>query len=130
VDKAVKNSIVKPGQYLILEFDFSCVARPRNIDESVEFLRGEINRRLSRFKIDYTEFLGQSFASETSGFKENNPAGNLAGLVEAVDCALQGIQKRGDEGHPLWGVRGVCLFQITTHYPLYILTSTDLFASG
>jgi hypothetical protein len=128
VDKAVKNGMVKPGQYLILEFDFSRVARPRNIDESVEFLREEINRRLSRFKINYTKFLGQSFASETSGFKENNPAGNLAALVEAVDYALQDIHDRGEEGHPLWGVRGVCLFQTTTL--LYILIPTDLFAGG
>ena len=116
MDKAVKNGIVKPGQYLILEFDFSCVARPRNIDESVEFLREEINRRLSEFKLEYTKFLGPSFASETSGFKENNPAGNLVRLVEAVNRALRDIQERGEEGHPLWGVLGVCLFQTTTHY--------------
>ena len=115
MDKAVKSDIVQPGQYLILEFDFSRVARPSNINESMEFLREEINRRLWRFKIDY-KFLGQSFESETSDFKEKNPAGNLAHLVEAVDCALRDIQERGDEGHPLWGVRGVCLFQTTTHY--------------
>ena len=116
MDKAVRNGIVKPGQYLILEFDFSCVARPRNIDESVEFLKREINRGLSRFKLEYTEDLGQSFASETSGFIPNDPAGNLRDLIEAVDRALQGIQKRGEEGHRLWGVRGVCLFQTTTHH--------------
>jgi hypothetical protein len=119
VDKAVQNGTVKPGEYLILEFDFSRVARPRNIDESVEFLREEINRRLLRFKINYTKFLGQSFESETSGFKENNPAGNLAALIEAVDSALQDIHDRGDKGHPLWGIRGVCLFRTTTHHFIF-----------
>jgi hypothetical protein len=113
VDKAVKNGIVKPGQYLILEFDFSRVARPRNINESVEFLRREINRGLSEFKLEYTNDLGESFASATSGFIQNDPAGNLTDLVNAVNRALQDIEKRGEENHPLRDIRGVCLFYTT-----------------
>jgi hypothetical protein len=110
VDKAVKNGKVQPGRYLILRFDFSRVARPPNIDESVESLQREINHVLSVFIHDYSEDLGESFASITSGFIQNDVAGNLRDLVEAVRRALQGIQKRGEEGHPLWGVQGVCLF--------------------
>ena len=110
MDKAVKNGIVQPGRYLILQFDFSRVARPRNIDDSVESLKNEINDGLSEFKLKYTEDLGESFTSETSGFVQNDPAGNLTDLVNAVNRALQGIQKRGEKGHPLWGVQGVCLF--------------------
>jgi hypothetical protein len=113
VDKAVKNGIVKPGQYLILEFDFSRVARPRNINESVEFLRREINRGLSEFKLEYTNDLGESFASATSDFVQNDPAGNLTDLVNAVNRALQDIEKRGEENHPLRDIRGVCLFYTT-----------------
>jgi hypothetical protein len=116
VDKAVKNNIVKPGQYLILEFDFSRVARRRNINESVESLAREINRGLSEFKLEYTKDLGESFASATSGFIQNDPAGNLTDLVNAVSRALQGIQKRGKEDHPLWDVQGVSLFQTTAHH--------------
>ena len=115
MDKAVKNGIVKPGQYLILEFDFSCVARSRNIDESVESLRSEINDGLEKFKLEYTNDLGQSFASATSGFKENMPARNLKVLINAVNRELRDIQKRGEENHPLWGIRGVYLFQTTTY---------------
>jgi hypothetical protein len=37
--KAVKKDIAKPGQYLILEIDFSSVIRTRKINESVESLR-------------------------------------------------------------------------------------------
>jgi hypothetical protein len=127
VDKAVQNSIVQPGQYLILDFDFSRVTRTLKMDDSVESLRREINRRLSSFKIDYTEFLGQSFASATSDFKKNDPAGNLKNLVKAVDRALRDIKERGEENHPLRDVRGVCLFYTITYY---ILTPEDLFASG
>ena len=115
MDKAVKDGIVQPGQYLVLHFDFSCVARTLNMDKSAEFLGREINRGLERFKLEYTEDLGQSFALETSRFKESDPAGNLRDLIEAVHRALQGIQKSDKESHPLRGVRGVCLFQTTTH---------------
>jgi hypothetical protein len=109
VDKAVQNGIVQPGQYLVLRFDFSRVARPPNIDESVPSLEREINRGLSVFRHDYTKYLGESFASTTSGFIQNDPGGNLTDLVIAVDYALQGIHKTGEEGHPLWGVQGVLL---------------------
>jgi hypothetical protein len=116
VDKAVKSGIVQPGQYLVLHFDFSRVTRTLKMDESVESLRREINRGLSEFKLEYTNDLGQSFASATSGFIQNDPAGNLTDLVQAVNRVLQGIQKRGEEHHALWGVRGVYLFQTTTHH--------------
>jgi hypothetical protein len=117
VDKAVKSGIVQPGQYLILQFDFSRVARPHNMDESTESLKREINRGLSEFKLEYTEVLGgESFASDISAFREDNPAGNLRRLIEAVDLALQGIHNGDKKDHALWGVRGVCLFQTATHH--------------
>ena len=110
MDKAVKDDIVKPGQYLILEFDFSRVARPRKIDESAEPLRREINRGLSQFKLNYAKDLGESFVSETSNFILNDPAGNLADLVQAVSRALEDVHNRGEEDHALWNVQGVCSF--------------------
>jgi hypothetical protein len=99
-----------------LEFDFSRVTRTPKIAESVDFLRREINYGLSEFKLNYTEDLGESFASATSAFRENDPAGNIRSLISAVNHALQGIQKRGKEDHPLWDVQGVSLFQTTTHH--------------
>ena len=116
MDKALKNGVVHPGQYLILHFDFSRVARPRNIDESVESLKNEINDGLSEFKLKYTEDLGESFASTTSGFIQNDPAGNLRDLVKAVDRALRDVKKRGEKNHPLRDVRGVCLFYTTAYH--------------
>jgi hypothetical protein len=109
VNKAVQNDIVQPGRYLVLHFDFSRVARPPNIDESVESLERVINRGLLKFIHVYKD-LGESFASITSGFIQNDPAGNLTDLVEAVDLALQGIHDRGEKDHPLFDVHGVCLF--------------------
>jgi hypothetical protein len=119
VDEAVKNGIVKPGQYLVLEFDFSCLAGTPGIDEAVVSLRREINRGLLQFKRSYANDLGPSFASAPSRFTDNDPAGNLADLVYAVDYALEDIQKRGEEDHPLRDVRGVCLFYITAYHSTF-----------
>jgi hypothetical protein len=85
-----------------------------------------MNLGLEEFKLEYTNDLGQPFASATSGFIQNDPARNLKVLVNAVNRALQGIKKRGEENHPLRDVRGVCLFYTTAQC---ILTPTDLFAS-
>jgi hypothetical protein len=116
VDEAVQKGIVRHGRYLILDFDFSRVARLPNMDESVESLRKEINRGLLRFKRAYTEALGELFASRTSNFLEAQSTDNLADLVEAVDHALQGIHDRGEKGNPLWDVKGVCLVRTTIRY--------------
>ena len=116
MEKAVNDGIVKPGQYLVLEFDFSRVARPCKINESVESLRREINRGLLEFKHMYANDLGPPFASAPSGFVHNDPAGNLTDLVNAVHFALQYIQERGEEDHPLRDVRGVYLFYITAYH--------------
>jgi hypothetical protein len=99
-----------------LEFDFSRVTRTPKIAESVESLRREISRGLSRFKLEYTDNLGESFASATSAFGKDNPAGNLRALVGAVDLALQDIRENGEKDDPLRDVQGVSLFQITTHH--------------
>ncbi|KIX01561.1 uncharacterized protein Z518_09287 [Rhinocladiella mackenziei CBS 650.93] len=65
--------------------------------------------RLSMFKYEYTRYLGESFASQTSTFVENHPAGNLERLINAVDGTLQDIHERGEEDHPLWNVQGIYL---------------------
>lgn len=116
MDKAVKNGIVKPGRYLVLEFDFSYITCTHNVDESLECLKRNINRELSNFKRKYTDDLGQSFASATSGFIQNDPVKNLTDLIHAVDHALQDIQERGEENHPLRDVRGVRLFYTIAYY--------------
>ena len=66
------------------------------------------------FKRVYGEALGESFASHTSNFIEDDSAGNLRALVRAAHRALQGIHDRGEETNPLWDVKGVCLFWATT----------------
>jgi hypothetical protein len=73
-----------------------------------------MNIGLSEFKRVYADDLGPSFVSATSGFIQNDPAGNLKDLVNAVDSALQGIQKL--ENHRLRDVQGVSLFQTTTRH--------------
>ena len=129
MDRAVKDGQVKPGQFLVLEFDFSRVARPPRIVDVEESLNEEINDVLSEFKSTYGKYLGETFASDTSQFVPNNPSRNLKVLVAAVDRTLRDIHNRNDKDHPLFDVQGVCSFQIATQ-GLCILTPKDLFASG
>jgi hypothetical protein len=116
VDEAVQSGIIGPGRYLTLNFDFSRTSRSPNTDEATASLKREINRKLLRFKDDYTEALGESFASKTSNFIENDPNGNLADVIEATDYALQGIHDRCERSNPLWGIEGVCLFYISVYH--------------
>ena len=108
MDRAVKDGKVIPGEYLILEFDFSRISRSPEIENSTKFLALEINETLLDFKSKYVKYLGESFESEMSRFVTDNPAGNLRILIAAVDRALQDIHNRGDKNNPLFGVKGVC----------------------
>ena len=110
MDKDVEDGIVQPGLYLILEIEFSCARRSCTLHESAESLTRQIHRGLERFKGHYTKYLGDSFASETSAFRENDPGGNLRCLIDAVDHALEDIRDRDEKDDPLPGVQGVCLF--------------------
>jgi len=99
-----------PGQYLILNFDFSRIDRSPPMEKATQSLAQEINRTLLRFKRTYVDYLGESFALETSHFIDSNPVLNLGILIAAVDDALGDIHNKGDKNHPLFGVKGVCLF--------------------
>lgn len=115
MDRAVKDGKVLPGQYLVLNFDFSCIDRSPPIEKATQSLAQEINETLLDFKLRYVDFLGESFALETSRFIDSNPVINLRILIAAVDRALGDIHNKGDKNHPLFGVKGVCLFQIAVH---------------
>ena len=108
MDRAVKDGEIMPGQYLVLNCDFSRINRSPLIEKSTDFLALEINRILLDFKNTYAEYLGESFVSEISRFVPDNPVGNLSILIAAVHRALQDIHKKGDKNHPLFSVKGVC----------------------
>lgn len=116
MDEAVQKGIVQPGRYLTLHFDFSCVTRSRDLNLVAMSLQRDINRELWGFKEYYAEALGESFKSDTSNFIKNDPAGNLAALIDAANFALEGIRHKGEKDNPLLDVRGVCLLRTVTHY--------------
>jgi hypothetical protein len=96
-----------PGQYLVLNFDFSRYSRSHPIENNTESLALEINRTLLGFKNRYAKYLGESFESKISRFIPDNPVGNLSILIAAVHRALQDIHNKGDKNYPLFGVKGV-----------------------
>jgi hypothetical protein len=95
VDKAVQNGTVQPGQYLVLDFDFSRAQYSHSMSEFAESLRMEINLGLEVFKQKYSKYLGPSFKSETASLDPNYPSSNLGTLVYTVQFALQDIHERG-----------------------------------
>jgi len=99
-----------PGQYLILNFDFSQIDRSPPIEKATQALAQEINQTLLQFKRTYVDYLGDSFALETSRFINSNPVLNLRILNAAVNNALEDIHNKSDKNHPLFSVKGVCLF--------------------
>jgi len=109
VDRAVEDGKVMPGQYLVLNFDFSRIDRSPPIEKATQALAQEINRTLLHFKRTYVDSLGESFALETSHFIDSNPVLNLGILITAVDDALEDIHNKGDKNHPLFGVKGIYL---------------------
>jgi len=110
VDKAVNDGKIRPGQYLVLEFNFSNIIRSPKLDVAAQFLMDEINGSLQEFISTYARYLGESFTSRVSRFTNRNPTEDLYTLVEAVHHTLRGIRKKDDKSHPLFSVRGVCLF--------------------
>ena len=109
--RAVKAGTIAPGQYLVLRLDFSSISCPSNVDLAAERLRRGINKMMDRFKKTYNKYLHNSPAwREISQFESDDPAQNLCDLVTAVDNALQHIHDGGDENHPLFNIKGVCLF--------------------
>ena len=111
MDKAVNDGNILPGQYLVLEFDFSSITRSPKLDEAAQFLADGINGSLLDFVSTYAEYLGESFTSQVSRSTTiGNPTQNLKNFVEAVHHALRGIHKKGDKSHPLFGTQGVCPF--------------------
>ncbi|OCK88579.1 DUF1703-domain-containing protein [Cenococcum geophilum 1.58] len=109
VNRAVKDGKVMPGQYLVLNFDFSCTDRSLPIENAMQSLAQEINDTLLDFRLTYADYLGESFALETSRFIDSNPVRNLRILIAAVDRALGNIHDKGDKNNPLFGVKGIYL---------------------
>ena len=115
MDRAVKDGKVVPGQYLVLNFDFTRVNRSPPIEKARQSLAQEVDRALLDFKRTYADYLGDIFASKGFEFFDDDPITNLGTLIMAVRLTLQNIHNKGDKNHPLFGVKGVCLFQITAH---------------
>jgi len=110
VNRAVKDGKATPGQYLVLNFDFSRTDRSLPIKNATQSLAQEINNTLLDFKLTYVNYLGESFALKTSRFINSNPVRNLRILITAINRALRNIYNKGNKNNPLFGVKGVYLF--------------------
>jgi hypothetical protein len=99
VQKDITEGKVKPGQYFILEFDFSTVERSQDINDAARYLKEAISDAFEVFYETYVTYLGEDAINLID---PDSPALSLDRCVERVNSA---IRKRGDES--LTDVQGV-----------------------
>lgn len=100
---------MRPGEYLVLKFDFSIVDRCPDLDKAAGGLAEYINQTVLEFYEKYGEYLGRS-ADQLISENMNSmyPINNLGKLVRTVDKAIKKAIRSGDEKHPLANLKGVC----------------------
>ena len=117
MQKDIAAGKMKPGQYFILKFDFSRIARSPDDKAADRSLKNSINGSFRRFYNTYGEHLGED---ANSLINPDEPSQSLEQCVEKVNSA---IQKRGNEA--LAGIQGVSVdCSLTLNLEL---NSTDLF---
>ncbi|RPA89499.1 DUF1703-domain-containing protein [Choiromyces venosus 120613-1] len=110
IDKDVKGDKITPGEYMILEFNFSAVNCTRDLNKAAEELALSIITRLKRFYEDYYPYLGGSLGQMISeNINQRSAINSLANLVQLVNRTLREVKNRGDKKHPLANVKGIYL---------------------
>ena len=104
----MEDKKVRPGEYLILKFDFSRVDRKPDLNEAAKRLTKTIIRRLEEFYHANSKYLGRT---SDQLIRENidlqDPIDSLDRLVMLVNRAIKDAAKTKDAEHPLANVKGV-----------------------
>ncbi|KAG0136190.1 hypothetical protein HOY82DRAFT_625829 [Tuber indicum] len=111
VHKDVQENKIRPGEYLVLKFDFSTVGPSTDMLQAAQQLADTINAGLQQFYRENHAFFGVSAAqlvSENINYK--NPVHSLVSLVGLVDWVAGEIGE-GSVGreHPFAGIKGIYL---------------------
>ena len=108
VDKDVEDKKVRPGEYLVLKFDFSGVDRSPDLNEAAKLLADNIINTLWRFYHQNSRYLGGHVDQLIrENIDQQNPIGSLSRLVMLVNFAIKDAVKSKDTEHPLANVKGV-----------------------
>ena len=104
----MEDKKVRPGEYLVLKFDFSVVDRSPDLNEAAKSLTKTIIRKLEEFYLVNSKYLGRtSDQLIRENIDQQNPIGSLDRLVMLVNFAIKDAVKGKDAEHPLANVKGV-----------------------
>ena len=104
----MEDKKVRPGEYLVLKFDFSVVNCSPDLNEAAKSLANSIIGRLEYFYHVNSKYLG-GHASQLirENIDQQNPIGSLKRLVMLFNLAIKDAVKSKDAEHPLANVKGV-----------------------
>lgn len=108
VHKDVEANKVKPGEYFVLNFNFSAVRRGPDLTKAAQGLSDGINGSIGLFYEQNHSYFGisaEKLISERINWE--NPISSLDGLVRLVNQTLAEIKDGGNARHPLTNIRGV-----------------------
>ncbi|KAF9994997.1 hypothetical protein BGZ80_007633, partial [Entomortierella chlamydospora] len=107
VDRDVDNGKVKPGQYLVLAFDFSAANRSSDVEAAEASLNGMLNSSIRTFYSTYAPYLGT--ATDDQLIRENVFPSAVESLTECVHVVNKALNAVREEDDPLCGVKGIYL---------------------
>src|SRR5436305_4659944 len=89
LQKDINQGKVKPGQYLVLKFDFSVVRPNPNLTEANETLIKFLNSSFQTFYRRYTAYLGGNFTGLCSKIDSKEPNLSFRRCAESVRDAIE-----------------------------------------
>ena len=107
VDRDVRKKNVRPGEYMVLKFDFSQVGRYLDLDEAARGLKNYIIDTIKEFYKNYSCYLGKPADQLISeNIDREGPASCLSSLAHLVDYSTK-VAERSGGAYLLANVKGV-----------------------
>ncbi|KAK6331391.1 hypothetical protein TWF730_004473 [Orbilia blumenaviensis] len=98
VQNDIDEENIKPGQYLVLTFDFSTFKASQDLAEMDQHLTKILNDSIEYFYERYALFLGQKISDLLEEIDEHYPDRSLGKCVRIVQRALQTQEKKEIKG--------------------------------
>ncbi|KAF9339225.1 hypothetical protein BGZ91_006667 [Linnemannia elongata] len=106
IDEHVTNNRVSPGQFFVLQFDFSALDRSRDRSEAKHNLNLMLNESIMQFYRTYESYLRMSTEYLIGNFIKDNAAASLTACVNVVHNTLASVKSPED---PLSRIKGIYL---------------------
>jgi len=112
---------MKPGQYFVLNFDFSIITTDENLTEANEALIRTLNSSIETFYATYAAYLGENFADLRQKIDSKDPNTNLERCVNSVRRAIENDER-------LAGIEGI--YMLVDEYDAFSNGYLEQFMTG